>query len=72
MGASLCPDSLAVFFLPPDANRYWTPESSDRHRQGLSKAYPKAVQLLRHVTPGNTYPPHICVHFDATNGTTIG
>ena len=39
--ASLCPDSLAVFFLSPDANRYRTPESSDRHNknyEGLPKA----------------------------------
>ena len=29
MRSSLCPGSLAVSFLPPDANHYWTPESSD-------------------------------------------
>ena len=38
MRTSLCPDSLAVFFFPPDANHYWTPESSDRHNEGLPKA----------------------------------
>ena len=26
---NLSPNSLAVFFLTPDANHYWTPESSD-------------------------------------------
>ena len=65
MHVSLCPDSLAVSFLRPDAYQYWTPESSNK-----MKAYQKHSRrqwqhvychYKCHVTPGNTFLISICI-----------
>ena len=54
--------------LPPDANQYWTPESSDQQKEGI----PKATTV--HLPPFSTgscdpwsQPPGFCVCSHATN-----
>ena len=73
MCVSLCPNSLNISLLPPDASQHWAPENSDQANEGLPKAKAVHVPPLRTVSCDSwKRHRHICVHFDATSGAANG